>query len=164
MRSTAAPFQKPVPGQKPVRGGTSQQVGKHSDFLWSRSQSPFLFPKFQPWTKAGFETDIGIALLWITRTEKQPLPCKWLCGHGYWAHGENNALGREKAVAQNHCAGQEPTFPPLTPGERGLGGGALIVLNYNIHIQSAKTRPGADSGSDHELLIAKFRLKLKKVG
>ena len=29
-------------------------------------------------------------------------------------------------------------------------------------IQSAKTRPGADCGSDHELLIAKFRLKLKK--
>ena len=32
------------------------------------------------------------------------------------------------------------------------------------NIQSAKTRPGADCGSDHELLIAKFRLKLKKVG
>ena len=31
-------------------------------------------------------------------------------------------------------------------------------------IQSAKTRPGADCGSDHELLIAKFRLKLKRVG
>ena len=31
-------------------------------------------------------------------------------------------------------------------------------------IQSAKTRPGADCGSDHELLVAKFRLKLKKVG
>ena len=31
-------------------------------------------------------------------------------------------------------------------------------------IQSAKTRPGADCGSDHELLITKFRLKLKKVG
>ena len=28
----------------------------------------------------------------------------------------------------------------------------------------AKTRPGADCGSDHELLIAKFRLQLKKVG
>ena len=27
----------------------------------------------------------------------------------------------------------------------------------------SKTRPGADFGSDHELLIAKFRLKLKKV-
>ena len=31
-------------------------------------------------------------------------------------------------------------------------------------IQSAKTRLGADCGSDHKLLIAKFRLKLKKVG
>ena len=31
-------------------------------------------------------------------------------------------------------------------------------------IQSAKTRLGADCGSDHELCIAKFRLKLKKVG
>ena len=31
-------------------------------------------------------------------------------------------------------------------------------------LQSAKTRPGADCRSDHELLIAKFRLKLKKVG
>ena len=31
-------------------------------------------------------------------------------------------------------------------------------------LHSAKTRPGADCGSDHELLIAKFRLKLKKVG
>ena len=27
-----------------------------------------------------------------------------------------------------------------------------------------KTKPGADCGSDHELLIAKFRLKLKKAG
>ena len=31
-------------------------------------------------------------------------------------------------------------------------------------IQSAKTRLGADCGSHHELLIAKFRLKLKNVG
>ena len=28
----------------------------------------------------------------------------------------------------------------------------------------SEKRPGADCGSDHELLIAKFRLKLKKVG
>ena len=30
-------------------------------------------------------------------------------------------------------------------------------------LHSAKTRPGADCGSDHELRIVKFRLKLKKV-
>ena len=29
---------------------------------------------------------------------------------------------------------------------------------------SKKTRPGADCGSDHKMLLAKFRLKLKKVG
>ena len=28
----------------------------------------------------------------------------------------------------------------------------------------SKTRPGADCGSDHDLIIAKFRRKLKKVG
>ena len=30
--------------------------------------------------------------------------------------------------------------------------------------RSTKIRPGADCGSDHELLITKFRLKLKKAG
>ena len=34
---------------------------------------------------------------------------------------------------------------------------------WRSSIQSAKTRPGADCGSDHELLMAKFRLKVKKV-
>ena len=33
-----------------------------------------------------------------------------------------------------------------------------------ISIQSAKTRPGADWGSDHELLIAKFRINWRKLG
>ena len=41
-------------------------------------------------------------------------------------------------------------------------GEALYSLYSSI--QSVKTRPGADSGSDHEILIAKFRLKLKKLG
>ena len=40
----------------------------------------------------------------------------------------------------------------------------LCSQRWSSSIQSAKTRPGADCGSDHELLIAKFRLKLKKVG
>ena len=40
----------------------------------------------------------------------------------------------------------------------------LCSQRWRRSIQSAKTRPEADCGSDHELLIAKFRLKLKKVG
>ena len=39
----------------------------------------------------------------------------------------------------------------------------LCSQRWRSSIQSAKTRLGADCGSDHELLIAKFRLKLKKV-
>ena len=40
----------------------------------------------------------------------------------------------------------------------------LCSQRWRSSKQSAKTRPEADCGSDHELLIAKFRLKLKKVG
>ena len=40
----------------------------------------------------------------------------------------------------------------------------LCSQRWGSSTQSAKTRPGADCGSDHELLIAKFRLKLEKVG
>ena len=40
----------------------------------------------------------------------------------------------------------------------------LCSQKWRSSIQLAETKPGADCGSDHELLIAKFRLKLKKVG
>ena len=40
----------------------------------------------------------------------------------------------------------------------------LCSQRWRSSIQSAKTRPGADCSSDHEILIAKFRLKLKRVG
>ena len=40
----------------------------------------------------------------------------------------------------------------------------LCSQRWRSAIESTKTRPGADCGSDHELLIAKFRHKLEKVG
>ena len=40
----------------------------------------------------------------------------------------------------------------------------LSSQNWRSSRQSAKRRPGADCGSDHELLITKFKLKLKKAG
>ena len=53
----------------------------------------------------------------------------------------------------------------LTSGQyRNLTDYILCRQRWRSSIQSAKTRPGADCGSDHELLIAKFRLKLNKVG
>ena len=39
-----------------------------------------------------------------------------------------------------------------------------LIIFFAAKDGEAKTRPGGDCGSDHELLIAKFRLKLKKVG
>ena len=38
----------------------------------------------------------------------------------------------------------------------------FAAKNGDALYSQQKTRPGADCGSDHELLIAKFRLKLKK--
>ena len=40
----------------------------------------------------------------------------------------------------------------------------LCGRRWKSSIQSAKTRPAADCGSDHGLLLAKLRVKLKKVG
>ena len=40
----------------------------------------------------------------------------------------------------------------------------LCSQRWRSSIQSAKTRPGADCGSDYKLLITKFRMKLEKTG
>ena len=40
----------------------------------------------------------------------------------------------------------------------------LCSQRWRSSIESTKTRLGADCGSDHELLIAKLRLKLNKIG
>ena len=53
------------------------------------------------------------------------------------------------------------TWTSLDGQHRNQIGYILYSQRWRSSIQSAKTRPGADYGSDHELLIAKFRLKLK---
>ena len=50
------------------------------------------------------------------------------------------------------------------PLETNRDHSVIFEIASKYSIQSAKTRTGADCGSDHELLIAKFRFKLKKVG
>ena len=51
----------------------------------------------------------------------------------------------------------------ITRGSTLKSNHILCSQRWRSSIESAKTRPGPDCGSDHELLIAKFRLKLKKV-
>ena len=58
---------------------------------------------------------------------------------------------------------------PLAGGLGSIPGQGIRSCKLQLKIlyattKSARTRAGADRGSDHELLIAKFRLKLKKVG
>ena len=60
---------------------------------------------------------------------------------------------------------QSPAWFSMIEKTQPLSGWRFFLkTQLRVYIQSAKTRPGADCGSDHELLIAKFRLKLKKIG
>ena len=83
--------------------------------------------------------------------------------------------GKANSVLPRECTGhskhslpttQETTLHMTSPDgqHRKQFDYILCSRRWRSSIQSAKTRLGADCGSDHKLLIAKFRLKLKKVG
>jgi len=77
---------------------------------------------------------------------------------------QDNALVIANTLIQQH---KRRLYTWTSPGGRHRNQIDYILCSqrWRSSIQSAKTktRPGADCGSDHELLIAKFRLKLKKV-
>ena len=76
---------------------------------------------------------------------------------------QENALVIENALFQQHKRRLHTWTSPDGQHQNQID---FILCNQRwiSSIQSAKTRPGADCSSDHELLIVKFRLKLKKVG
>ena len=89
----------------------------------------------------------------------------------------NTEWSRAKAnrVLPRECTGHSKHPLPTTQKKtlhmditRWLTLKSLIIFfaskNGEALYSQQKTRPGADCGSDHELLIAKFRLKLKKLG
>ena len=77
--------------------------------------------------------------------------------------GQENALVIANTLLQQHKRRLDTWTSP--DGQyRSQIDYILCSQRWRNSIQSAKTRPGADCGSDHELLLAKFRLKLKKVG
>jgi len=76
---------------------------------------------------------------------------------------QENALVKAKTLFQQH---KRRLYTWTSPDglHRNQIDYILCSQSWRSSIQSAKMSPGADCGSDHELLIAKFRLKLKKVG
>ena len=85
-----------------------------------------------------------------------------------------NEAGQRLRILPRECTGhrkyplsttQEKTLHMDTTRWSILKSDWLYYLQPKIEnsIQSAKTRPGANCGSDHELLIEKFWIKLKKV-
>ena len=77
--------------------------------------------------------------------------------------GQENALVIENTFFQQH-KGRLYTWTSPDGQHQNQIDYILCSQRWRSSIQSAKTRPGAYCGSDHEHLIAKFRLKLKKVG
>ena len=76
---------------------------------------------------------------------------------------QENALVTANALFQQH---KRRLYTWTSPHGQHLNQIDYILCSqrWRCSIQSTKTRPGADCGSHHECLIAKFRLKLKKVG
>ena len=76
---------------------------------------------------------------------------------------QENAVGIANTLFQQHKR-RLYTWTSLDGQHQNQIDYIIYSQRWRSSIQSAKTRPGTDCGSDHELLIAKFRLKLKKVG
>ena len=76
---------------------------------------------------------------------------------------QENALVIQNTFFQQH---RRRLYTWTSPAGQHQNQTDYIICNqkWRSSIQSAKTRPGADCGSYYELLIAKFRLKLKKAG
>ena len=76
---------------------------------------------------------------------------------------QENALVIAKTLFQQH---KRRLYTWTSPDGQCWSQIDYILCNqrWKSSIQSAKTRLGADCGSDQDLLIAKFRLKLKKIG
>ena len=85
-----------------------------------------------------------------------------------WSRAKaNRVLPRERTSHSKHPLPTPPddyTWTSPDGQHRNHIDYILCSRRWRSSIQSAKTRPGADCDSDHELLIAKFRLKLKNEG
>ena len=117
-----------------------------------------LTPKMCPFHHAGLECRSRKSR--NTGSDRQGWP--W---SAEWSRAKaNRVLPREPLVVANTLFQQHRrrlyTWTSPDGQHRNQTDYTLYSQRWRSSIQSAKTRPGADCGSDHELLIAKFRLKL----
>ena len=77
---------------------------------------------------------------------------------------QDNALVIASTLFQQHKRRLYTWTSPDGQHRNQIDDYILCSQRWRSSIQSTETRLGADCGSDHELLIDKFRLKLKKVG
>ena len=108
-----------------------------------------------------------------TQCPHQPTPLLETPGHSQASLGqslvESRLLSPGSWCAQGSvCALQESVWLYTWTSPYGQSRNQIDYIlfsqRWRSSRQSAKTKLGADSGSGHELLIAKFRLKWKKVG
>ena len=121
------------------------------------------------WVTISFSIIIGN---WNAKVGSQKT--RWLTGKfglgiqneaGQWLMEfcQENALVIANTLFQQH-KGRLYTWTSPDGQHQNQIGYILCSQRWRSSIQSAKRRPGADCGSNHELHIAKFRLKLKQVG
>ena len=129
-------------------------------------------PGSHPWDSPGKNTGVGCHFLlliigdWNAKVGSQEIPRVT----GKFGLGLRNEAGQrliefcqENELFQQH---KQRLYTWTSPGGQHQNQIDYILCSqrWRSSIKSAKTRLGADCGSDHVLLIAKFRLKLKKVG
>ena len=105
--------------------------------------------------KVGSQEIPGIMQIWHWST-------KWSRAKANKEFCQENTLFIASTAFQQHKR-RLYTWTSPDGQHRNHVGYILCSQRWRGSIQSAKTRLGADCGSDHELLIAKIRLQLKKV-
>ena len=146
-------------------------------FLPGESQGHWSLVGCSPWGRWELDTTqclhFHFSLSCIGEGNGNPLQCSCLenpRGIGAWwaaVHGSHR-VGHDwndlaaAAAAETYFSGLLSTSPD---GQHWKQLTILFAAKGGEDLYSQqKARPGADCGSDHELLIAKFRFKLKKVG
>ena len=128
-------------------------------WLWFQSLCP-LMPSFSAYCLTWVSLTLDMGYL-FTAAPAKPSHCSlpWTWGTTS-NHNILNALVIANALFQQHKR-RLYTWPSPDGQYQSQIDYILCSQRWRSSTQSAKTRLGADCGSDHELLIAKFRLKLK---